>query len=405
MGTVFKVTPSGQLTTLYSFCSQSGCTDGSQPYAGLVQATDGNFYGTTFEGGASKTGCSGFGCGTVFKIAPSGTLTTLYNFCSLSSCTDGSGPLAGVIQGTDGNFYGTTFEGGTNTMSCNDNGCGTVFRITGSGTLTTLYSFCSQGSCTDGEYPEAGMVHGTDGNFYGTTAAGGADTTGCDDNGCGTVFSLSLSLAPTAKVSPSSLSFSGQDIGTTSPPKKVTLTNTSTNGATLNPPTLTFTGADPGDFAISSDGCTAPLAPGAHCIISVTFSPIGIGKRKATLTITDNASNSPQSVSLTGTGPDFSISASPSSVTVTRGQSVQSTLTLTPHNGFNQTIALTCSGGPRFSTCSITPSSVTLDGVHSQTATLTISTTSKTPKGTSKVTAKGTSGSDVHTVLVTVTVD
>jgi hypothetical protein len=202
------------------------------------------------------------------------------------------------------------------------------------------------------------------------------------------------------------LIFSGQDIGTTSASKKITLTNTSTNGATLlNPPTLTFSGADASDFAISSNECIAVLAPKAHCVIDVTFSPTGISKRKATLMIADNASNSPRSVSLTGTGPDFSISASPSSVTVAPGDSVQTTLTLAPLDGFNQTIMLTSSGGPGSSTRSITPSSVTLDGVHSQTATLTINTTSKTKTGTSKVTAKGTSGSDEHTVSVTVTVN
>ena len=85
-GTVFKITPSGTLTTLYSFCSQSGCTDGHSPYAGLVQATNGDFYGTTLYGGANPY------CGTVFKITPSGTLTTLYSFCSQSGCTDGANP-------------------------------------------------------------------------------------------------------------------------------------------------------------------------------------------------------------------------------------------------------------------------------------------------------------------------
>ncbi len=167
-GTVFKITPGGTLTTLYSFCSQSGCSDGEAPYAGLIQGTDGNFYGTTFYGGAS------FG-GTVFKITPSGTLTTLDSFCTQSACTEGLEPLAGLVQGTDGNFYGTTAFGGTN-------GEGTVFKITPSGTLTTLYSFCSQSGCTDGIQPEAGLVQ-AGGNFYGTTYFAGP-------NGYGTVFEI-----------------------------------------------------------------------------------------------------------------------------------------------------------------------------------------------------------------------
>jgi uncharacterized repeat protein (TIGR03803 family) len=158
-GTVFKITPSGTLTTLHSFCSKSGCTDGESPHAGLVQATDGNFYGTTSSGGAN-------GAGTVFKISPSGTLTTLHSFCSQSGCTDGSMPQAGLVQATNGNFYGTTSSGGAN-------GFGTVFKISPSGTLTTLYTFCS-GGCTDGLSPYAGLVQATDGNFYGTTSSSGA---------------------------------------------------------------------------------------------------------------------------------------------------------------------------------------------------------------------------------------
>src|ERR1035441_10397338 len=172
-GTVFKITPGGTLTTLYSFCSQTNCTDGSNSFAGLVQAANGDLYGTTGGGGAK-------GYGTVFKITPGGTLTTLYNCCSQSGCTDGEGPRAGLVQATNGDFYGTTDGGGSN------NG-GTVFKITPSGTLTTLYTFCSQSGCTDGASPNAGLVQDTNGDFYGTTANGGA-------NGGGTVFRLSVGL-------------------------------------------------------------------------------------------------------------------------------------------------------------------------------------------------------------------
>ena len=154
-GTVFKISPGGTFTLLYRFCSQSGCTDGLDPRAGLVKATDGNFYGTTREGGT-------YNYGTVFKITASGTLTTLYSFRSM----DGANPEAKLVQGTDLNFYGTTSGGGTNDR-------GTVFKITPSGTLTTLYSFCSQIGCWDGDTPEAGLIQATDGNFYGTTYGGG----------------------------------------------------------------------------------------------------------------------------------------------------------------------------------------------------------------------------------------
>jgi uncharacterized repeat protein (TIGR03803 family) len=172
-GEVFKITPSGALTVLYSFCSQSGCADGEFPQTGLVQASDGNFYGTTILGGA-------YGNGTIFKMTPTGTLTTIYSVCSQNGCPDGNYLYAGLIQATDGNLYGIMQIGGANNF-------GTIFSITTSGALTTLYSFCSQSGCADGEYPAAGLVQDTNGTLYGTTADGGA-------NGDGTVFSLSLGL-------------------------------------------------------------------------------------------------------------------------------------------------------------------------------------------------------------------
>ena len=166
-GAVFKITAGGKLTMLYSFCSESGCTDGSFPYEALVQGTDGNFYGTTTLGGAH-------GDGTVFQITPSGMLTTLHSFDG----TDGTHPTAGLVQGTNGDFYGTTCGSGP---ACNGftSGNGTVFKITSSGKLTTLLSFDG----TDGANPFGPLIEGSDGNFYGTTTLGGA-------NGGGTVFKI-----------------------------------------------------------------------------------------------------------------------------------------------------------------------------------------------------------------------
>lgn len=105
-GTVFKITSGGKLTTLHSFCSQANCADGARPYAGLIQARDGNFYGTTFSGGADGVS------GTVFKITPGGKLTTLHSF----DRTDGAFPLAALVQATSGYFYGTTSGGGPATL-------------------------------------------------------------------------------------------------------------------------------------------------------------------------------------------------------------------------------------------------------------------------------------------------
>ena len=194
-GTIFKITPSGTLTTLHSFCAKRSCLDGALPEAALVQATNGDFYGTTYAGGPSNIQCEG--CGTVFKITPSGILTTLYTFCAQAGCTDGAFPVGTLIQASDGNFYGTAAYGGASSSSapygvCRgitilQTGCGTVFKITPSGTLTTLYRFCSQAGCTDGATPSGGLVEAPDGNFYGTTLEGG--TTGVG----GTVFKITPS--------------------------------------------------------------------------------------------------------------------------------------------------------------------------------------------------------------------
>jgi uncharacterized repeat protein (TIGR03803 family) len=177
-GTIFKITLAGTLTTLYDFCAQSGCADGENPYGTLIQATDGNFYGTTRSGGN--------GYGTVFEITPAGTLTTLHSFDS----TDGALPYGTLIQATDGNFYGTTYGGGLN-------GAGTIFEISSDGTLGTLYDFCSQSSCTDGKEPLAGLMQATNGNFYGTTEIGGT-------SGKGTIFRLATGLEPFVQALPTS---------------------------------------------------------------------------------------------------------------------------------------------------------------------------------------------------------
>ncbi len=181
-GTVFKITPSGARTTLYNFCSRSDCTDGDIPGAALILAANGDLYGTTTSGGAGANCPYQSGCGTIFQITPGGTLTTLYSFCSLSGCTDGGTPNTALVQAADGAFYGTTPSGGTGAYCPYPGGCGTVFRITPSGALITLYSFCSESGCIDGLEPSA-LVAASNGAFYGTTANGGA-------NGYGTVFEI-----------------------------------------------------------------------------------------------------------------------------------------------------------------------------------------------------------------------
>ena len=187
LGNVFKMTPSGTVSQVYSFCPHSGCADGANPYGALVQGADGNFYGTAQGGGnGSCSGISGIGCGVVFKVTAGGTLTVLHAFVR----PEGADPYGGLVQGADGNFYGTTQHGGTgNNNACIENsglGCGTVFKITPSGALTTLYNFCSLPNCADGYGPYAGLVQTADGNFYGTAHWGGTGTIGN-----GTVFRIS----------------------------------------------------------------------------------------------------------------------------------------------------------------------------------------------------------------------
>lgn len=158
LGTVFKVSTNGQLTTLFSF---NGGNDGGFPYATLTRSTEGDFYGTTFKGGA-------FNYGTVFRISSNGVLNTLFAF----DYAEGALPYGGLVQGTDGNLYGTTSSGGAY-------GAGTLFRIS-SGLLTNLHSFNAE---SDGAGPAATLLEGSDGNFYGTTAYGGS-------YGLGTVFRM-----------------------------------------------------------------------------------------------------------------------------------------------------------------------------------------------------------------------
>jgi uncharacterized repeat protein (TIGR03803 family) len=169
IGTIFQIV-SGVVTTLHNFDG----SDGASPFGALIEGSDGNLYGTTESGGAN-----GYG-GTVFKLTPDGTLTTLHNFFGI----DGEAPFGALVEGSDGNLYGTTEYGGAN-------GYGTIFQLTPGSTLTTLHSFDS----TDGALPNAGLVQGTDGKFYGTTYAGGA-------NNVGAVFSLSVGLGPLVKPLP-----------------------------------------------------------------------------------------------------------------------------------------------------------------------------------------------------------
>jgi uncharacterized repeat protein (TIGR03803 family) len=237
---VFEITPAGKYKTLYAFCSQPNCADGEGPGGALALGPDGTIYGTTGAGGA-------FGQGTLFAVSPagkertlhsfaaapdaignvangvilgadgklygslyaggtrafgsifkattSGHYNTLVNFGSCQTCDGSDQPEGALVQGTDGNFYGTTYMGGPNSF-------GNIFQVTPSGVFTEIYTFCNGAGCPDGENPVSGLVQGTDGNFYGATT-GGSNIQACI-GGCGTLYSLSMSLGPFVEANPGS---------------------------------------------------------------------------------------------------------------------------------------------------------------------------------------------------------
>ena len=166
VGTVFKFAPGEAVSGLVEF--PYGNYDGADPLGPLVQGSDGNFYGTTAAGGGVSSGQE-YDLGTVYKMTPAGVLTLLHSF----SPADGGSPSGGLVEGADGNFYGTTFNEGAN-------GAGTVFSITPAGVLTVLHSFTA---ATEGNQSRAGLILGSDGNFYGTTSLNGP-------GGGGTLFSI-----------------------------------------------------------------------------------------------------------------------------------------------------------------------------------------------------------------------
>ena len=172
-GTVFEISPSGTLTILYSF---SGRSDGGNPATKLVQGTDGNFYGTTYDEGSS-------GSGTIYKLTPRGNLTVLHTFGDGSVANDGLIPLAGLIQGSDGNFYGTTSQGGSGSA-------GIIFKITPDGAYTVLHNFGDGTVVGDGGSPDGELIQGADGNFYGTANTGGSNNRNDSIYGGGTVFKM-----------------------------------------------------------------------------------------------------------------------------------------------------------------------------------------------------------------------
>jgi uncharacterized repeat protein (TIGR03803 family) len=412
-GTVFKLTPSGNGYTesvLYNFCSQSqgsaACTDGVNPQAGVIQDSSGNLYGTTNLGGTGVPLVDGaYAYGTVFMLAPSGSgynYAVLYNFCPPSStafCTDGAAPNAALIEDASGNLYGTTVLGGTGThaLECAGLGCGTVFKLSpnsGGYVETVLYNFCSQGgsNCTDGAYPYgAGLIEDASGNLYGTTSAGGVNS--CDNPGCGTVFRL----APNGDggYTESVLhSFDGAD--GVSPDAGLiedasgNLYGTTSNGGTglswecegcssgtvfeLSPSGNGYT--ETVLYSFCSEGgtqCTDGAVPMAGVIQDASGNLYGTTEFGGA-----NGIDWGTVFKLSPAPPAFTVSASPTSLTIKVGQSGTATFTVTPENGFDSAVSFACSGLPTEASCSFNPQTVTPSGGKSATTTLTITTTAPT---------------------------
>ena len=344
-GMVFElVNSSGDYTekVLYNFTGTDG--DGQLPSGGLIFDASGNLYGTTQEGGA-------YGNGTVFELVNSlGSYTekVLYSFMG-PSYDDGQTPVPGLLMDASGNLYGTTRLGGTN---CVPQGCGTVFELVNSSGVYTEKILHRFGAAGDGEVPAAPLVIDSAGNLYSTTDVGGAPA--CT---CGTVFVANpTATAPAAILSALSLTFNNQLVNVTSAPQSVTVTNSGSANLIFGSGAVTVSGGNATDFTVSANTCSgAAIAPGAPCSITVTFTPSIVGTESAAINFVDNASTSPQTVAVSGTGvttpavalspSGLAFSAQPAGTTsaaqavsvMNRGGSPLSVTNVTVSAGFSET--------------------------------------------------------------------
>ncbi len=362
-GAVYKVTASGTAATLYSFSDQS---DGGSPYGGLALGADGNFYGTTSDDGSNESG-------TVFKITPSGTLTTLYTFTpDNGGNADGSGPSTTLLLGTDGNFYGMTSFGGTSDD-------GVVFKITPTGTLTTLYSFTGG---TDGANPfNNALVEGTDGALYGLVSSGGT-------SGYGTVFKLTVA------------GLSGTMLST------LTLNPTSVNGGSSSMATVKLSPAAPvggAVVALSSNSSLAGVPAGVTIPAGATSATFAVqtsmvtSAHSATITATYNSVSKAASLAI-NPAPIVTLSSvtlNPGSVV--GGQANATGTVILSGNALSATpVTLASSNG----SVATAPSSVII-AAGANSASFTV--TSKAVTLSSNVTITATLGSASKTAVLTVT--
>jgi uncharacterized repeat protein (TIGR03803 family) len=368
-GTVFElVNSSGSYTEriLYSFGAFPG--DGQYPAAGLMMDTSGNLFGTTFSGGMDNVG-------VVFELVnTSGTYTENILYSFRASGADGANPEAALFLDAAGNLYGTTPFGGLRTSHCSG-GCGTVFElVNSSGTFTEKVLDRFGSFPGDGETPRAALIADAAGNLYGTTEEGGA-------SGLGAVFVVNPSATGSVvTLSSSRVAFGPVPAGADAT-ESVTATNFGNGDLVFGPGALTISGANAADFELTADNCSGEtVAPNNNCSVSLTFSPSEIGAESATLTFTDNATNSPQEVALNATGAaahDFTLgiaAGSSESAEVVEGSAATYMVDITPLGGFDQMVTLACSGAPYGAVCSINPSSLKLDGTSASAVKVTVTT-------------------------------
>ncbi len=289
------MTPLGALTTLWQF-GGTNTGDGSEPLAGLIQGTNGNFYGTTYGGGI-------FGAGTVFTITSSGTLTILYPFTGGS---DGANPAAGLVLVSGTHFYGTTFGGG--------NGTGTVFKVGPAGSLNTLYTFTGG---SDGGFPDAGLILGSDGNLYGTTSADGGGN-------AGTVFKIApaggLTVLHTFSGGDGAVPAAGLVQGTVSNFYGTTVFGGADNQGTvftvIQPCTYVLSAshitlpatADTGSFTVTADITNCPwTAISSVSWIAITSTNSGFGSGTISYSVAANTNVTARTGSISVDGRTFTI--------------------------------------------------------------------------------------------------
>ncbi len=402
-GTIFELVNSGgtyKEKVLYSFTGTS--TDGGAPDCRLVVDSSGNLYGTSQGGGAN-------GKGLVFELVNSSgsyTFKTLYSF---GNPPDAEAAYKGLARDASGNLFGTTYAAGTSNL-------GTVFEVSpavaspavtlsttglsfgnevvGSSSAAKTVTLTNSGGL-DLSVTSAAISGANAADFMitsdtcsgqtvaanGTCAvsvsftpggAGAESATLVFVDGAGDspqqVGLTGTGIQPTVTAAPSSLTFASQVAGTASNAQTVTLTNNSAVALTIASIATT------GDFAQTND-CGSSVAAGGSCTISVTFHPKAGGSRAGTLSINDNATNSPQMVMLSGVGQDFAFGTYTTARTTTPGGTSPYLLKLTPEGGFSGTVSLACSGEPSNSTCMFTPSSATLNGAAPMDVRMDIATT------------------------------